>query len=65
MTNRRKRFRAEWLERFKGVFKSHGIATTGGDISIQKVAESMKDMDMVNGQNLHPQRDTRAFRRPP
>ena len=37
----RKRFRAEWLERFKGVFKSHGIATTGGDISIQKVAESM------------------------
>ena len=48
----RKRFRAEWLERFKGVFKSHGIATTGGDISIQKVAESMKDMDMVNGRTF-------------
>ena len=48
----RKRFRAEWLERFKGVFKSHGIATTGGDINIQKVAESMKDMDMVNGRTF-------------
>lgn len=48
----RKRFRAEWLERFKGVFKSHGIATTGGDISIQKVVESMKDMDMVNGRTF-------------
>ena len=48
----RKRFRAEWLERFKGVFKSHGIATTGGDISIQKVAESMKDMDMINGRTF-------------
>ncbi|OPZ65901.1 MAG: Phage portal protein [Firmicutes bacterium ADurb.Bin506] len=48
----RKRFRAEWLERFKGVFKSHGIATTDGDINIQKVAESMKDMDMVNGRTF-------------
>ena len=48
----RKRFRAEWLERFKGVFKSHGIATTDGEITIQKVAESMKDMDMVNGRTF-------------
>ena len=48
----RKRFRAEWLERFKGVFKSHGIATTGGEINIQKVAENMKDMDMVNGRTF-------------
>jgi hypothetical protein len=45
----RKRFRSEWLERFKGVFKSHGVATTDGDISINKIGESMKDMDMVNG----------------
>jgi HK97 family phage portal protein len=45
----RKRFRSEWLERFKGIFKSHGVATTDGDISINKIGESMKDMDMVNG----------------
>ena len=48
----RKRFRAEWMEGFKGVFKSHGIATTGGDINIQKVAESMKDMDMIEGRTF-------------
>ena len=47
--DQRKRFRAEWLERFKGVFKSHGIATVGGEISVQKLSESMKDLDMTNG----------------
>lgn len=45
----RKRFRMEWLERFKGVFKSHGLATVNGEVTVQKVGESMKDMDMVNG----------------
>ena len=45
----RSRFRAEWLEKFKGVFKSHGVATLAGNISVQKVSENMKDMDMIQG----------------
>lgn len=45
----RKRFRAEWLERFKGMFKSHGVATVNGEVTVNKIGESMKDMDMVNG----------------
>lgn len=47
--DQRKRFRAEWLERFKGVFQSHGVATVNGEVTINKVGESMKDMDMVQG----------------
>jgi len=45
----RKRFRMEWLERFQGVFKSHGLATVNGEVSVQRVGETMKDMDMVAG----------------
>lgn len=45
----RKRFRSEWLERFKGMFKSHGVATVNGEVTVNKIGESMKDMDMVNG----------------
>lgn len=45
----RKRFRAEWIERFRGVFQSHGVATVNGEVTINKVGDSMKDMDMVNG----------------
>ncbi len=45
----RERFRMEWLERFQGVFKSHGMATVNGEISVQKVGDTMKDMDMVAG----------------
>ena len=45
----RSRFRAEWLEKFKGVFRSHGIATIAGNINVQKISENMKDMDMIQG----------------
>ena len=48
----RRRFRAEWMERFKGVFKSHGVATVNGEVTINKVGDSMKDMDMVNGRTF-------------
>lgn len=48
----RKRFRADWLERFKGVFQSHGVATVNGDVTVNKIGESMKDMDMVNGRTF-------------
>lgn len=48
----RTRFRAEWLERFRGVFQSHGVATVNGDVTVNKVGDSMKDMDMVNGRTF-------------
>ena len=48
----RKRFLAEWKQRFKGVFQSHGVATVNGDVTVNKIGESMKDMDMVNGRTF-------------
>ena len=45
----RERFRAEWLDRFKGVDKSHGMATVAGDVRFEKLSEGMKDLDMVEG----------------
>ena len=48
----RKRFLAEWMHRFKGVFQSHGVATVNGDVTVNKIGESMKDMDMVNGRTF-------------
>ena len=45
----RKRFRAEWLERFRGHFNSHGVATVNGEVVVNKIGDTMKDMDMVNG----------------
>lgn len=48
----RKRFRAEWMERFKGMFKSHGVATVNGEVTINKLGENMKDLDMVNGRTF-------------
>jgi len=45
----RNRFRQEWMERFKGVFKSHGLATVAGDVKVERIGESMKDMDMIEG----------------
>jgi HK97 family phage portal protein len=48
----RQRFRAEWMERFKGMFKSHGVATVNGEVTINKLGENMKDLDMVNGRTF-------------
>lgn len=45
----RTRFRMEWLERFRGMFKSHGVATVNGELEVHKIAENMKDMDMIQG----------------
>ena len=47
--DQRKRFRAEWLERFRGMFQSHGVATVNGEVVVNKISDTMKDMDMVNG----------------
>jgi HK97 family phage portal protein len=48
----RKRFRAEWMERFKGLFKSHGVATVNGEVTINKLSDNMKDMDMIQGRTF-------------
>ena len=45
----RERFRAEWLDRFRGVEKSHGMATIAGDVRFEKLSEGMKDLEMVEG----------------
>lgn len=45
----RQRFRAEWMERFRGMYQSHGVATVNGEVVVNKVGDTMKDMDMVNG----------------
>lgn len=48
----RRRFRAEWMEKFRGHFKSHGVATVNGEVVVNKVGDNMKDMDMVNGRTF-------------
>jgi len=48
----RKRFRTEWLERFQGVFKAHGIATVGGETQVHRLGDHMKDLDMVEGRKF-------------
>lgn len=48
----RKRFRAEWMEKFRGFFQSHGVATVNGEVVVNKVGDNMKDMDMVNGRTF-------------
>ena len=45
----RERFREEWNARFRGPFNSHGIATVDGEVVVTKLAENMRDMDMMQG----------------
>lgn len=51
------RFRAKWNEKFKGFAKAHGLATLSGpregvQPTVIKLADNMKDMDMVNGRTF-------------
>lgn len=48
----RMRFREEWNARFRGPFNSHGIATVDGDVTVTKLAENMRDMDMIEGRKF-------------
>ncbi len=50
--DQRRRFREEWREQFQGPFNSHGIATVDGEITVNKLAENMRDMDMVQGREF-------------
>lgn len=47
------RFLARWKERFQGAEKSHSVGAFGGPkdvpISVTKLSDNMKDLDMVNG----------------
>lgn len=48
----RDRFREEWNARFRGPFNSHGIATVDGNVTVTKLAENMRDMDMTQGREF-------------
>ena len=37
---------------FRGPFNSHGIATIDGEVTVTKLAENMKDMDMMQGREF-------------
>lgn len=50
--DQRDRFRSEWNERFRGPFNSHGIATVDGNVTVTKLAENMRDMDMTEGRKF-------------
>lgn len=50
--DQRDRFRSEWNERFRGPFNSHGIATVDGNVTVTKLAENMRDMDMTEGRRF-------------
>ena len=38
-----------WRNKFKGVNNSHNIAVIGADFTVNKLADNMKDLDMING----------------
>lgn len=50
--DQRKRFREEWNAHFRGPFNSHGIATVDGEVTVTKLAENMRDMDMMQGREF-------------
>ena len=45
----RRRFLADWRQRFKGFLNSHGVAVVNGDVTVHKLMDNMKDMDMLQG----------------
>lgn len=51
------RFREKWNEKFRGFMQSHGVAVLSGpkdgmQPTVAKLADNMKDMDMVNGRTF-------------
>lgn len=45
----RRRFVNKWRERFRGIMNRSGIAAVDGNMTVQKLSENMKDMDMIQG----------------
>lgn len=55
--NQVKRFRETWLDKFAGVFRSHGVEILGAPKdsntpTVNKLSDNMKDLDMVNGRTF-------------
>jgi len=50
--DQQKRFKADWEDKHKGVHNSHRVSTVGGDISVHKLVDHMKDLDMVEGRKF-------------
>jgi HK97 family phage portal protein len=44
-----KRFEARWNSKFRGVESSHGTAFVSEKVNVVKLADNMKDLDMING----------------
>jgi HK97 family phage portal protein len=61
----RQRFRAEWMDKFKGVFKTRGVATVDGAVTVQNIGSGMNDLDMVNGRQALHEACRRHFGVPP
>lgn len=59
------RLLAKWKERLRGADKSHSVITIGGPsdhpATVTKVADNMKDLDMVNGRTFVPGCSPGAF----
>lgn len=45
----RTRFLEMWKNKFMGVDNSHKVAAVGAAVTVNKLADNMKDLDMVNG----------------
>ncbi len=45
----RDRFLEMWKNKFMGVNNSHKVAAVGAEVTVNKLADNMKDLDMVNG----------------
>lgn len=46
------RFESKWNSRYRGVQNSHKTAVTSGRVSAVKLADNMKDLDMVSGRTF-------------
>ena len=51
-TNQRKRFYEQWNATYQGPFNSHKIAVLDGEVTVTKLAENMRDMDMMQGREF-------------
>ncbi len=45
----RTRFLEMWKNKFMGVNNSHKVAAVGAEVTVNKLADNMKDLDMING----------------
>lgn len=45
----RDRFLETWKNKFAGVGNSHKVAAVGAEVTVNKLADNMKDLDMANG----------------